>query len=263
MLKIIHSNLDTLNSIESTSKNILMEGQPIQYFGKIDTAKIATIGLNPSDKEFYSDKFEELTSGLRRFNTLSSLNINNWRNIEKINILQLKYSMDKYFKINPYKRWFNQLENLFFDTGYSYYNDSACHIDLTPYATTVKWSSLSKSEQIHLLKESKHDFISTVEKSKVTAIVLNGSSVINGFLNSFDLELDKQKNEKWDIKTSRGVVAGYSFKGVITLDKRKILVLGYNHNLQSSFGLSKKIKDNLKLWVSSEIKIHDNLQGIK
>ncbi len=257
MLNIIRSNLDQVKSASKESVNLLSEGQPIQYFGDIKLAKIATIGLNPSDKEFYSDKHEELTSGLRRFHTLASLKIKNWVLLSESDLVKVKCCMDSYFEINPYKRWFNQLENIFSDAGYSYYKNTACHIDLTPYATKIKWSSLKSREQQYLLNISIKDFQRCIKQSNLEALILNGASVISGFLKAHNINLDREAVSEWEIRTKRGVVSGYKYKGYLTLGNNKpILVLGYNYNLQSSFGLSREIKGSIKDWVVSELALN-------
>lgn len=263
MLDVIKSNLDQIESASEESVNLLSEGQPIQYFGNINQAKIATIGLNPSDKEFYSDKYEELTSNSRRFHTLASLKIKNWVLLSKDDLVKVKYCMDSYFEINPYKRWFNQLENIFSDAGYSYYDNTACHIDLIPYATKIKWSSLKNREQQYLLSISIKDFQRCIKESHLEILILNGASVISGFLKTHDVNLDKELVSEWEVKTKKGIVNGYKYKGYLTLGNNKpILVLGYNYNLQSSFGLSREIKGSIKDWIVSELAINKLNGGV-
>jgi len=243
-----------MDRIKSDSPNLLYEGQPIPYFGNIGSAEIATVGLNPSDKEFYCDKNIELINEARRFQTLSSLRLNKWENIKSKEIKTLKQNLDNYFQINPYKRWFNQLERIFSTAGYSYYDNTACHIDLIPYTTKIKWSSLKSQEQRFLLDSSTHDLKKCIEHSNINALILNGASVINGFLKSYDIKLKQQKVPSWEVKTKKGNISGIKYKGILRLNSGKeILVIGFNYNLQSSFGLTNEIKANIRKWTVSEL----------
>lgn len=254
MLEIIKSNINTLENIKNESQNLIYEGQPIPYFGNLSTAKIATLGLNPSDKEFYCDNHNELEKHSRRFETLSSLNLNNWASAKKNNLDSIKKCMDQYFKNNPYKRWFNQLDNLFNESGYSYYNNTACHIDLIPYATRNKWSSLKGNEQNFLINASQEELKNCIENSEISTLILNGSSVIQGLLKSYDITLKKEEVKDWQIQTKKGVISGFKFTGKLRINsERDISILGFNYNLQSSFGLSKNIKNSIKAWISSEL----------
>lgn len=54
---------------------VVQNSIPVIFFGNIDQAKIATISINPSDKEFLNNKKEELVGNLKRFETLTSLQI--------------------------------------------------------------------------------------------------------------------------------------------------------------------------------------------
>jgi hypothetical protein len=50
-------------------------------------------------------------------------------------------------------------------------------------------------------------------------------------------------------------VKGYAYKGVITdvagiRLKQAVAVLGYNHNIQSSFGVTREVKNSIRGWIS-------------
>ena len=46
---------------------------PVLFFGNIFEASVATVGLNPSDREYLDDRGAELRDDRRRFETLGSL----------------------------------------------------------------------------------------------------------------------------------------------------------------------------------------------
>ena len=54
-------------------------------------------------------------------------------------------------------------------------------------------------------------------------------------------------------------VSGYSYYGIIknvgnVKLKRKIYVLGYNHNIQSSFGVTNEVQNSIRIWITNKAK---------
>ena len=75
-----------------------------------------------------------------------------------------------------------------------------------------------------------------------------------------DVTFDRAKMRGWTLpRNSGGGVAGYAFRGTITrlagIDLgRPIVVLGYNHNIQSSFGVTAKVKSEIRNWFAAVTK---------
>src|SRR5436309_318262 len=46
---------------------------PVLFFGQLGTGRAATVGLNPSDREYLDRHGNELTGSAQRFHTLGSL----------------------------------------------------------------------------------------------------------------------------------------------------------------------------------------------
>ncbi len=64
----LHVRLRRLPSRSSVAGSL-----PVVFFGDLVTARVATIGLNPSPQEYLNPAGEELTGNRRRFETLASL----------------------------------------------------------------------------------------------------------------------------------------------------------------------------------------------
>src|SRR5207302_775531 len=110
---------------------------PVPVFGNLETAKVATLGINPSNREFVDVSGNELDGNSRRFHTLRSLDIPTWTKAKDRHLQLINDSCSDYFQRNPYDAWFRKLDSIITGTNTSYYHSlsHACHLDLVPYAT--------------------------------------------------------------------------------------------------------------------------------
>lgn len=244
------------NSLASTG--VISWGAPVPAFGDVSSSRLATLGINPSNREFVNSGGEELDGPDRRFHTLRSLGITGWDKATAAHYALIAYSCMEYFSRNPYHGWFNSLDSIISKTGYSYYNKQlpACHLDLSPFATTEKWTSLSSGQKKELLAITGNSLGVLLRDSPVQVLVLNGRTVVENFQGVASQRLATRVMRSWTLPRSDGFgVEGVSYKGWVTnvagisLD-REILVLGYNHNIQSSFGVTRKVKDSISEWVA-------------
>ena len=165
---------------------------------------------------------------------------------------------DGYFRRKPYS-WFNRLNTVISGLKVSY-GKGACHLDLVAYATAKKWSRLDPHQQDRLL------FVeSTLERlllsSPIKILVLNGGSVVKHFQYITRVHLEKRIMRDWSTKRKEAFSPGYAYTGILedapgrgSLDRR-ILVLGFNHNLQGTFGVTTAIVDSIRDWISQEGKL--------
>ena len=232
---------------------------PIPAFGDPSKAQVATLGLNPSDREFLDVQGRELNGTQRRFPTLRSLGLGGWHEAADAHIEEIAEACRSYFERNPYNAWFGRLDFLIQETGTSFYTplSPATHLDLVPYATGVKWAALPKRDRA-LLAEGGREVVGTLLRdAPVTLLVLNGMSVVNSFQMLCDSELRREEKPEWSLPRKTGKeVKGYSFTGVVdhvaNIDlEAKVLVLGYNHNIQSSFGITHSVCQSIKEWIGT------------
>lgn len=250
---MIYDKIKELLSVidNSSSELIIKDYTPILYFGELLNSKIATIGLNPSDKEYYDSEGKPYN----RFLNKQDFQINLWNEISNDEIIKIKTSFDYYFKHNPYKNWFNRLDDLLVDESYSYYFpfNNLVHFDIIPVATKNKWGRLSSLDKDFLIGQFGNYLEYLISESNVEICILNGQSVVDNFMKIFNLSLRQTHFEEWDIITKKKLVRGHGYKAILKNKDKRILVLGFNHNIQSSFGVSKDLVTSIRKWIQKEI----------
>lgn len=248
------------NPLKKTS--IIESGCPIVSFGDISISRVATVGLNPSNLEFFDNFGIELDGIQRRFHTLHSLQLSTWNEINEAHVSLIAQRCKEYFSRNPYDQWFKKLDYLISGANYSYYfpSNNACHLDLVPFATFDKWGTLTKTEQNFLITEYSDTLGKILSLSPIEFLILNGNAVVESFSKISNVELKKKEMEEWSLPRikSSGVI-GISYIGHVTniggIDlNKKVTVFGYNHNIQSSFGVTKKVQSSIRTWVTNNIK---------
>lgn len=261
MIEVLKYVFNQLNTNHLENLEIIPWASPVISFGNVRTSQIATLGINPSDREFMDVNGVELKSSERRFHTLNSLGLKNWKEANLGHLEKIDKSCEDYFLRNPYDGWFKRLDYIISGSSKSFYFPShdACHLDLVPWATRFKWSSLKKEQQDKLLNQSSSILGTILKYSKIQVLVLNGQTVVSNLENVADIVLEKKEILDWKLKrkTSKDV-SGYSYSGVIEkigevpLDK-EILVLGYNHNLQSTFGVTSEVQSSIRSWITNQL----------
>lgn len=244
----------SLNDRDLICSGIILSASPIPAFGKISTAVVATLGLNPSNNEFLDSQGNELESDLRRFHTLKSLSLNDWNDLDDKAIDMIIESCDLYFERNPYNRWFKPLDNLLSPSGFSYYGkeSNACHLDLVPFATYKKWSYLSGHQRDVLLKKISSSLGVIIKNSKIKLLLLNGRTVVEHLKLISNLEIFENEISSLNLKRKSGNnIKGFEYTGRLSNISgvdigRDIYIYGFNHNIQSSFGVSNIVKEEIK-----------------
>lgn len=251
--------ISRLENKDLQKTSIISWGSPVPAFGDVSVSIVATLGLNPSNLEFVDQEGNELDGVERRFHTLSSLGLSDWNEADEKHAEYILELCKQYFYRNPYNRWFKRLDYIISGTSYSYYFPSgkACHLDLVPYATSTKWGELARDQQLLLLEMVGDTLGLLLRKSPVKILILNGKTVVNNFIEISNAKLEVQRMPEWTLprKDNEGV-AGYGYLGEVSIIggvklKRKVKVLGYNHNIQSSFGVTKSVQASIRNWVSS------------
>lgn len=235
---------------------------PIPYFGNPCKATIATVGLNPSDREFVSSEGIELAKSARRFHTLSSLELTSWNELTPVQLESIHTSCTEYFSRNPYDAWFKPLDLLISGTNDSFYSSlfHACHLDLIPYATGIKWASLKTWQRESLLTISANFLGQVLKYSPIKILVLNGKAVVENFERASKVSFHKEPMDAWCLPRKNGNhISGFSYEGKISrmadVDLgRDVYILGYNHNIQSSYGVTSLVRMSIQEWISQKAK---------
>lgn len=121
-------------------------------------------------------------------------------------------------------------------------------MDLSPFATREKWSGLRGDQRRRLVAGADRWFGAAVALSPVRLLVLNGQSVVDGFKRATGVDLNAEAAVDLDLPRRSGTsVAGMWYLGRtgrlggVDLG-REVQVVGWNHNLQSSFGITADAK---------------------
>jgi hypothetical protein len=246
-------------------RQLLSGCPPVPFFGKLDVAEVATVAINPSALEFFDDNGDELSGDYRRLPTQASLGLASWGDANYYDLKSIEYHCLHYFEKRPYERWFNRLEILNEWLGVTYYSTllastessrMACHLDLVPFATAQKWAEIPQRVRKLLLEEHSKWLSRVIPESNIKVLVLNGRTVVEAFCSASNTELTEHHIPGADLKRTNGAsVKGIGYAGVISECfgvrlNHPIHIIGYNHNLQSSYGISRETILALAKWMS-------------
>jgi hypothetical protein len=214
---------------------------PVVAFGDPTVARAATLGLNPSRQEFLDPNGAELDGPRRRFETLASLGVADLKGAPREAIEAVLAACNEYFKRNPYRGWFDQLDRVLRAVDASYYNGTACHLDLVQWATDPTWNKMSSEERGTLLAEDRGFFLEQLRRESIGLLLLNGSGVVR----EVQRTLGQPLREETSRITARSVTTRFH-TGVIA----GVRVVGWSTNLQSSFGVTNELRAALAKHVS-------------
>lgn len=260
-LKVLKKLISPLGGRISNDSSIIEWASPIVSFGDLGTASLATLGLNPSNLEYVDYEGAELSGSTRRFHTLKSLGLKNWSEIDETNFDHILEKCSYYFRNNPYDNWFKKLDYLISGSKHSYYfpSSNACHLDLVPYATREKWGELPVSEKEMLLEISADALGNILKYSKIKVLILNGRSVIEGLKDISQSSFKEVPMPSWNLpRKVKSDVLGYAYEGFIgqignVTIGREIRILGFNHNIQSSFGVTNQVQTEIRNWIKDNL----------
>ncbi|MBK7538333.1 MAG: hypothetical protein IPI49_23810 [Myxococcales bacterium] len=261
MNSLISSLVARLASAHLQGSDVIPWSCPVPSFGDLSRSQVATLGLNPSNREFVDEGGRELDGAARRFHTLRSLGLSRWADAGSEQFKLIEDSCRQYFSANPYDGWFRRLDRIINGRA-SYYGGRplACHLDLIPYATATKWALLTHRGREKLLHGAGDTLGHLLESSPVRVLVLNGRSVVEHFKEMSGSQLRSRPMKDWRLPRQEGDgVAGFSYRATIRSFAginlgRDLLVLGYNHNIQSSFGVTSSVIDSIRDWVTKATK---------
>jgi len=215
-----------INSPVPTGGRVVPGSTPVVAFGDVRKARIATLGWNPSKLEFLDSKGRLLDGDARRLETTISLKEK--PPLESAEIIRRVFDgCNRYFQSRPYRRWFDVLEKVLKQIGGSYYNGTACHLDLVQWATDPVWGGLEPITRETLLKSDIPFLRQQLTQENVRLLLLNGAGIMQAYEAHFGIHLERVPLPNGNrVRILRGRATA------------KLLVIGWNINLQSSFGVS-------------------------
>jgi hypothetical protein len=230
-------------------EGLVVEGStPVVAFGNPALATVATLGINPAASEFLRD--HELRTGAeRRLATLESLGAESLETLTDEQVAEVVADCATYFHRRPYKRWFDPLDRLLRDAvGASYYDGSACHLDLIQWATDPIWSRITNPiSQQALLDDGVPHLRAQLQQEHIRLVVLNGRAVIDQVRATGLAELEVVDQTLLEGRRYE-LVAG-------TTDA--IQWLGWSANLQAVRGNSEAVRETLAAWLRETANLSD------
>jgi hypothetical protein len=231
------------------NSKILQMSTPVICFGNIFNSHVATLGLNPSNKEFVDDNNVFLSGMKLRFQDCFSLSQND---LTRLNLNQtelvLRYCLEYFNNPNPYGGWFDYLErHVLSKLDISYYNGTCCHLDLVQWATTEKWGKVLWDDRSILLDRDFPFFLQQLDYNNIELLLINGSGVW-GILN----KKGNIKDEMEEIINLEDETCKLK-KFLLNTGKKKIQCMAWSKNLQSSFGLTNSMRAEIGNWIKNNV----------
>ncbi len=121
---------------------------PILFFGDLFGARVATVGINPSWREYLGKAKEELDGSRRRFQSLRSLGAATRTELTDQQAELALNSMREYFRPggNAFS-WFAGYSRVVEGMGFSYSLGTAAHLDLIQESTHPTWRYLKLADE--------------------------------------------------------------------------------------------------------------------
>ncbi len=230
--------LDRLRQRPPANCGVVSDSTPVVSFGNPATARVATLGLNPSKNEFLDRSGELLQGDERRFETLKSLGLRSLGRADDATLEVLVTACHEYFHRNPYDRWFEPLDKIVQFDGASFFKGTACHLDLVQWATDPVWGKLSRATRRDLLEGDVGFLMQQLRHYPFEVLLLNGRGVISGFKKATDFAF----------KNSCRLSGPTHAPATLSFGRweSRLLVIGWSCNLQSSHGVTTKLREEIK-----------------
>lgn len=165
--------------------SVVRQSTPIVAFGQFDSARVASIGINPSHQEFLDRKGELLQGQAARFLSRDALKVDDQEPLSEAQAREVVEQSRRYFELNPYRSWFNPMEKWILNPrGFSYWNGTSTHLDLSQWATDPIWKMLSGDTRTKLVNSDANFLRTQLEQGEFDYVFLNGKSAISQLLDS-------------------------------------------------------------------------------
>jgi hypothetical protein len=221
---------------------VVASSTPVVAFGDPFVATVATLGINPSRREFV-EKETLLDGASRRLATLGSLGADSCASLTDQHVREVIDDCARYFDAdrNPYGQWFNPLDKLIRSgTGASYYDRSACHLDLVQWATDPVWGGLEERARQELLADGLPHLRALLNFGTTELVLLNGRQVLT----------QVEQVGLVDLARCGTMPLGNRTCSLYLGESDGVRYVGWSTNLQSSFGVSNEFKERLGGWVA-------------
>lgn len=226
--------------------HIIAGSTPVVAFGDFLNARVATLGLNPSRVEFQTSPGGGLLPEKdRRLATMDSLKLSSLPAATNEQVAEAVAQCCNYFQRNPYRKWFDQLDRLLQTaTGTSYYEGTACHLDLVQWATDPVWGKIQSRDVRNALLAADRGFLrAQLEQEHIEVVLLNGRGVVEAVTKAFELPFELRPDVSVGGKSS-SILRARAFGAVF---------LGWSKNFQSSYGMTNALREAIAVRIREEV----------
>ncbi len=187
---------------------------PVISFGEATTARVATLGLNPSRREF--DPVCRLAKSERSAG-------------------EVLHKCNTYFSRIPYLNWFSKFDHILEAFGTRFNDGSACHLVLVQWATDPTWNGLSPALKSRLISDDARFLDMQLRNCRnLRVLLVNGSGVLRELCRNLEVEdLRHVASISGMSHHPTRLYSGHLFG--------RLKVLGWSTNLQSSHGVKKNL----------------------
>lgn len=220
-----------------TAACVIKGSTPVVSFGNARAAVVATLGLNPSRREFLDVRGRELVGDERRLATHGSLGTRDLMNAPLVTIARVLNDCDGYFHRQPYRRWFDQLEQVLIECGASYYDGSACHLDLVQWATDPAWGDLDRVTRQRLIDADIGFLKKQLMKESIRLLLVNGSGVARTLQRTLKIVLYEVGRIEGLGRYPTRLYNGAAFG--------RVRIVAWSTNIQSSYGVSGELRSEI------------------
>ena len=222
---------------------------PVVAFGNPMTAKVATVGINPSSREFLDAKGNLLAEDNRRLADYQSLGIKSHTDITPDIAKRVLEESNSYFtRDESVYQWFEPLQKYVLDpAGVSFRDSSAAHLDLVQWSTAPVWGAIKDSKARDLLIQDDIRFLGEMlQAGSYRTLFMNGSTVVRT-LEKFGLVEIEQ--DGWT-PLGKGIKKSALWKGRVL--GSNTTCLGWSLNLQH-YQTTEENKRQLSKWIASAL----------
>jgi len=214
----------------SPSESSVAGSLPILFFGDALSARLATIGINPSKFEYLHRNGQMLKGKNKRFASIESLDAVSREALSDFQADRAIDDMRSYFDDGKpvYGSYFRHLHNFLDGMGTSYGSRSVSHLDLVQEATDPIWSQIGSSERTALLDRDVPFLVWQLENlTHLEGVICAGKTVSDELRARISVDVkqnDKMKRIRW-------------WSGIAHLERRDLPICGWNYPLDRPTGL--------------------------
>jgi hypothetical protein len=222
---------------------VVPNSTPVIAFGEVRKSEIATLGINPSRREFLDINGELLRGPAQRLADLPTLGADDCAALSDTQVKTVLNYCSNYFRGSSYQ-WFDSLERFILaPLGVSYFDGSACHLDLIQWATDPVWGKISSEDvKRQLMDEGITHFQEQLKTENLKSVIVLGRVVWNQLLRydicSIEYEREIFLGKKRSIRCTLRCGQGTGRKFV-----------GWTSNLQTQRGITNDDRRILGEWL--------------